>query len=298
MKLYLFLLLFFCMPLVGRAQTYTHINLAFERIQSQQVAFYADNPSYAPYTVTLKFTRLSNASNFREGEEYSTVVGYGRKQITTLRPENVNSGIGFAYNYSWRKGDLDANPDTTFVYLFPLAKGKSVKMNKMISLGGFFGIKGKRKDLTGVTFQTTRGDTIVAARGGMVTEIRDDVEITDKTHKGYDATENFIEIYHEDGTFAVYKLFKKKGVFVRAGDHVIPGQPLGTIDGSDYGNGSHLRFSIFVPSMDYRSFMPCFHLSSEQSGKPTVGELYTSEHPVDIVTKEMSKKEKKKYLGK
>lgn len=294
MRTKFYLLAFLCfIPVIAMTQTSHPVTITYERSAKGDVTFYADNVSYTPYTVTLKFTRLSGTSSIQEGEPHETAIRRGKTRLLTLKPASENSGVGFAYRSNVVKGDYRAKTDTNFVYLFPLAEGKRVRMNHMVSLEKVLGSEGKSR-LTGVSFKTDEGDTIVAVRRGLVTEIRDD-SASKTEHKSFNANENYVEVYQDDGTFARYMLFQDNGILVSPGDRVIPGQPLGIIGGSNYERGSHLRFSIYCPDMERFTFVPCFYLSSGQTGKPAVGELYVSEHPKEIIMQEMSKKERKKF---
>ena len=59
-----------------------------------------------------------------------------------------------------------------------------------------------------------------------------------------------------------------------------------------------MRFSIYCPDRADHSDVPDFYLSPEETGKPEERVMYKSWHPVEIIMKEMSKKEKKKFLSK
>lgn len=166
----------------------------------------------------------------------------------------------------------------------------------MVSLEKFFGKEGEKR-ITGLGFSTTAGDTIFASRGGLVTEVVDNAASTSE-NTSFHATENYLEVFHKDGTFARYKLFQNGGIFVSPGEEVIPGQPLGIIGGENYKQGSHLRFSIYCPDRPDYSYVPDFCLSQEEVGKPEPRVMYKSWHPVAIVVREMSKKGKKKFLSK
>lgn len=288
--------LFLLIPVFAVAQNIPEIEVSYERSSKGEVTFYAANSSYSPYTVSLTFTKLSGTSSFFEGDTHKITVRRGKTRLTTLRPSSEDSGVGFAYSYTYSKGSMRAKTDSNFVYLFPLLEGKRVRMNRMVSLENVLG-SDKKTRLTGIAFRTTEGDTIVAARYGLVTEVRDNSAST-SDHKAFDRNENFVEVYQEDGTFVRYMLFQDSGVFVVPGENVIPGQPLGVIGGSNYEGGSHLRISILCPDMKDVTFVPNFYLSSGNTGKPEEGELYVSEHPQELIMQEMSKKEKKAFLEK
>lgn len=126
-----------------------------------------------------------------------------------------------------KKGNSRLKTDTSFVYLFPLAQGKVVRVNKMVSLDNFMGKEGEKR-ITGLGFSTTAGDTIFAARGGLVTEVVDNSASTSE-NTSFHSTENYLEVFHKDGTFARYKLFQNEGIFVSPGEEVIPGRRLASL---------------------------------------------------------------------
>nr|WP_308757783.1 M23 family metallopeptidase [uncultured Bacteroides sp.] len=291
--LYYFLLLM--LPASAFAQSDRLVKVSYERSSKGEITFYAETDSHTPYTVSLSFSRLTNTT-YPEGTVHEALAHFGKTRLLTLRPAVENVAIGFSYRYTYKKGNCRLKADTNFVYLFPLAEGRKVRVNRMVSLDNFLGKEGQKR-VTGLAFRTTAGDTIFAARGGEVTEVSDD-SASKSEGTSFQATENYVEVFHKDGTFARYKLFRDGGIFVSPGEDVIPGQPLGIIGGENYKQGSHLRFNVYCPDLKGYSYIPDFYLSSEKTGKPEVREIYISEHPVPLIMQEMSKKEKKKFLSK
>lgn len=289
-SLFIFSLLLF--SLRTTAQSRNPISIEVER-PNNQAFFYAKNDTYAPYTITLKFKELINTHSVIKGEEIPIVISPGKRQILILIPSNQNKSIGYSYSWTSRKGDYKAQADTNFVYLFPLAKNQTVRVNQIVSYAKAGGQKGKAY-LSGFVFYTHEGDTVVASRGGIVTEITNNVATDDPDM--HSAKGNHVEICHKDGTFARY-IFKNKGLFVNTGDPVIPGQPLGIYNGKTTGKGSHLGLILYAYWPEHHILIPNFYLSPSEIGKPQPKALYVSEHPKEYITLEMSKKEKKKYLG-
>lgn len=286
---------FLAVSVFAIAQPDQTVKVTYERSSKGDVTFYAETDSYMPYTVTLSFPQLTNAS-YAEGYVHEAAIQRGKTRLLSLRPSNADAPIGFSYRYSYRAGNKFLKPDTNFVYLLPLAEGKTVKVKYLISMERFLD-KEKPKRQVGIAFRTTAGDTVFAARGGLVTEIKD---YSASTSEGtfFQAKENYVVVCHKDGTFARYKLFQDGGIFVSPGDEIIPGQPMGIIGGENYEQGSHLRFSIYCPHLPDLSFQPLFHLSPDVTGRPEQRETYVVEHPASIVMQEMSKKAKKKYQSK
>ena len=195
----------FLIPIWVVAQN-SPVTITYERSGKGEVTFYADNISYTPYTVALTFTRLSGTLSLQEGDTHKATAFSRRKtRLLTLKPVTENAGIGFSYRFNITKGDWHAKTDTNFVYLFPLTEGKRVRMNHMVSLEKVLGSDDKSR-LTGISFQTADGDTIVAARRGIVTEVQDN-SASEAEHKRFSAKENFVEICQDDGTLPVTSCF-------------------------------------------------------------------------------------------
>lgn len=284
------------------AQTSSPVTITPERSSKGDIVFWADNRSPIPYTVTLTFTKLGNTVSASEGVPQEMVATTGKRRLFSLRPSSEQQPVTYSYRVRMRRGDAKVRADTTFVYLFPLAEGKKVKvipgysysLEKVLErLKEGDTSRPQKSPMTGVGFKTTEGDTIVAARRGVVSEVVEQKPTGDQTS---DRSKNYVEVYHPDGTFARYMLLKYDGIFVKEGDEVFPGQPLGIIGSGTQAFGSHLRFTVTLPGENSHRFLPCFYLSSEQAGQPDLKTGYVVAHPASIIMQEMSKKEKKRYL--
>lgn len=296
--------IFLCLSLHAQYK----IKVTFEKGNKGEYIFYAENQYNCPYTVELIFSKLENASPGSASVDipFQTVVSSGKHRILTLNRIKENIPIDFRYVSRFIKGNLRAKVDTNFVYLLPAKEGKKVRMNRLVSLERILGFK-KPIQTIGLTVDMEEGDTVYACRNGVVVQINDRSAST-QTNTEFNATENFIEIYHKDGSFANYTLFKDNGIFVAPGEAVIAGQPLGIIGGGNYNRGSHLRFrtyylykdnnsedEYFRPRIKGKAFIPTFHLSPNKDDKPVYNKLYTCEHPEKFILLEMNKAQKKKY---
>lgn len=200
--------LLFCLPLLVYAQSDKTVTVSYERSAKGEVTFYSETQSHTPYTVSMTFSRLSNTTS-SEGEIYDAVIHYGKTRLLTLRPSTENVPIGFSYRYTYKKGNSRLKTDTSFVYLFPLAQGKVVRVNKMVSLDNFIGKEGEKR-ITGLGFSTTAGDTIFAARGGLVTEVVDNSAYTSE-NTSFHSTENYLKFSIRTELLPVINYFRMKG---------------------------------------------------------------------------------------
>jgi murein DD-endopeptidase MepM/ murein hydrolase activator NlpD len=144
------------------------------------------------------------------------------------------------------------------------------------------------------------GDTIYAARRGVVTDLNTSSGQNDAGVSGPDA-DNFIEIVHKDCSFAEYGIIKKDGALVKPGQVVEAGQPIGLIGGDRFGRGSEARLSVtYNQTRDsaqsnggtvvYSVYVPLkFWTKQNGKGKLRHGASYISEFPQNILTQELSK---------
>jgi len=103
-------------------------------------------------------------------------------------------------------------------------------------------------------FAMPLGDPIVAARGGVVTEVVSHFRDGD-LQRGHN---NRLLIRHADGSVAWYAHLQQESILVEVGDTVVQGQPVASCGNSgNTGNLPHLHFEVFagVP-YDYADAIP------------------------------------------
>ncbi|WP_340202688.1 M23 family metallopeptidase [Ascidiimonas sp. W6] len=132
-----------------------------------------------------------------------------------------------------------AKHDSTYSYSLPYSKDKPYKV-----VQGFNGkfTHNSIKSKYAIDFNLAVGDTIYAAREGIIVRIRDKF----KVHGGRDFIDkaNLITILHEDGTLAAYVHLDYQGVLVKPGDFVHRGQPIGISGLTGFTRGPHLHFVV------------------------------------------------------
>ena len=118
----------------------------------------------------------------------------------------------------------------------------------------------------------------------------------------FTAEENFIELYHEDGTFTKITVLKAGSEQVKLGQQVFPGDTLALSAGENYSQGPHVRVIQLKTILEkdqffYRAF-PVSYISDQ--GVLEIKEYTTLKavHPQELVTDEMNKRELKTYLEK
>jgi len=239
--------------------------------------FTASNKSLYEYEFELKFKELSNPGP--TSRSYKTVLQPGNNRLFTLSVLDKQSAVNYQYTYSYKMGNNKKKADKGFPYLIPLAQGKTVEYISEET--------GNTKTILISYFNTNHGDTICAARRGFVTAIPEaDIEL-DRIKTG-----SSLEIRHYDGTVAVYSGIDPSELIAKLGRVVYPGQPIGLCDNNIF----HLSVYEFLGGGSIRNFNFLYaNQLPEQLVTARDIKGKTVSYPVEVITKEMSKREVKKY---
>lgn len=281
-----------------------------ERKDDKSVVFSFEKNFPGSVHVIIEFKMLENSSGKRTVTK--SVKGYSGN-LFTLKPLNSDRGIGFSYTYNYFIGNKNAKPDLEHKYALPFKPGKSIHVKKLSYLGNKYG-KEAPKNWTSFQFLTEPNDTVCAARKGLVIKIVDDNKPNAQLDYGYRQDANYILIEHDDGTIARYGVIREKGGLVKVGEEIFPGTPIAISGTYDKPENSQLRFSIYYmdKDMDYNIFKEYTlqnrpdiyaYLNPKFKTKEYLGELHSNKDYTvvlddEMITSEMSKRERKKYQKK
>jgi hypothetical protein len=274
--------------------------------------FFCDNKSFSDYTVEISFYEFINLqANVALPARIEVPPGINRS-LFILRKSELGSASHFQYHHKSYKGCPSPKIDTGFTYLLPIAPGKAVRVSELASLAQEYGDEAPPKDWYSLSMHVQPGDTVYAARRGRVTNTREHANLQDSGYS-YSSDDNYIEIEHNDCTFGKYTVFKDDAIFVHPGDWVEAGQPIGIAGGDNYASGPQVRFSVFyhleqeVLDKDGNStgktrrwaYVPLYFWTKDNGKMRLINRsTYIADHPDDLVTQEMSKKEAKKWKEK
>lgn len=135
-----------------------------------------------------------------------------------------------------QKGEL--RDDTSHVYALPYRSGKKYRV-----IQGYFS-RYTHKERAALDFNLRRGDTIMAARGGVVVRVKEDGTKGGLKRK-YRSHGNNIVIQHPDGSRAGYWHLQHNSALLNTGDTVQTGQAIALAGKTGYAFVPHLHFLVW-----------------------------------------------------
>ena len=274
------------------------LEVTFKQNDDNTVDFYYSKTEYGTYTVQVTFNRLENAYTQKFVGTAKSKTG----KLFTLKPINPKNGISFSYKYIYGLGEINPKINKSFVYLLPFKKGVELEMHLANNVYNTLFKTENPKNWTAFVFNIEVLDTVVSIRKGLVINIKDQFE-TD-TISDFNSNKNKITIEHPDGTFATYSGFAKNGIFVKPGQTVYPHTDLGILQSDGKFKRYFLYLTLYYLSdefVDGKSpakltyINPLFY-SQEATEHLVIHKKYTSNITDEILFKEMTKRERKKYL--
>ena len=289
--------------LSAQQQNFTIISKANDD-KSIDMSYTKEKPG--TYTISLEFSNVENCDK----RNYNTEVRGNSGNLYKLRPIDKNKGIGYSLKYYTVMGEINPKVDSLYRYILPFKNGKKIKIYEAANIGEKYLGQEKALNWKSYVVNSDRPDTICSMRKGIVVLIENEYNDTSMEDFQYTSKRNSIVVEHADGTFAIYKGFKKNGIFVKSGETVYPQTELGIIEKYDL-KGYRLDFSVYYLSdkyikenrkkslkgykSSYKYVTPYF---VTQGGDTTIQSKneYTTSLNEAVITQEFSRSEKKKYL--
>lgn len=124
-------------------------------------------------------------------------------------------------------------------YILPYPAGSSFRL-----MQGYCYSEGGHRNQLAYDFETPVGIKVIAARSGIVMQVRGD--LPDDGRQPESGQHNHIMIKHDDGTVAFYAHLKQDSVLVKVGERVSQGQPIAESGNSGNTQGfPHLHFGVY-----------------------------------------------------
>ena len=192
------------------------------------------------FTITLE---LALTNGFASCPVPLTVDSAGRKsfELLTLHPRNPGPWK-YSYTFYCQPGARRASRANDAVYQLPYQLEQAHRILQG-NFGKFSHAAGSRNEYA-VDWAAAPGTTICAARGGVVTGVRQDFTLGGPDEK-YVAAGNYVIIKHPDGTFAEYYHLQPKGALVQLGQKISTGQAIGLSGNTGFSARPHIHMAVF-----------------------------------------------------
>jgi hypothetical protein len=268
------------------------IEVKYQQDQKGAYVFSCVNYAFCNYILDIGFTNFTNVK-CDQTLPFHAEVKPGYNKLFSISPIDPQAAVQFNYKSGFQKGCMHPKVNQDIIYLFPISPGMQAQVYEMSPV--------KSSDSASwyvLRLKMKPGDTIYAARKGLVNEILDQNGANDAGQVSI-GTENFIEIAQPDCSFARYGILKKNSALVKPGQMVKAGQPIGLVGGDTYGRGSDLRFSVYYYQEENATLsqtaishylVPQIWTKNNGKGKLKHGAVYISEFPASVLNQESPKK--------
>lgn len=227
----------------SQQQQQLKIKLYNEKIQNGNKVL-VDNDEFCPVSMKIEF-ELTNMKSSNYGNKQIFVVpaktkGFFITNLTVI--DNTKSG-GFHTKSQANYGDATVTQPADYIYSLPFQKGKSFSVHQ--GYNGSF----SHQNENSLDFTMPIGTEILAARDGIVVKVvkGNNQNCADISCAQYN---NYILVYHNDGTFAQYVHLRQNGAVVKEGDTVKENDLIGYSGDTGWANGPHLHFMVFIQRID------------------------------------------------
>lgn len=204
---------------------------------------YADNNEFCPVSVVIRTELVNMKSSLKKA--FVLVPAQTKKFVVTeLTVVDKTKKVSFKYQSSFFLGDIDLRKyDINFPYELPYNKGEEYLIGQ-----GYNGTISHQNEFA-LDFIMPIGTEILASRDGIVVDVQDK-NSGNCMKKECAENNNFIVIYHEDGTFAEYTHIETSSAIVKKGDSIKTGDKIALSGNVGWSSGPHLHFFTFVPDIE------------------------------------------------
>jgi len=230
----------------------------FSEKSDNTINFYARSPFYCHYTVQVQFEVFENMTSSIPLPAVLVVEPLAERQFLLSVKQNPKANSWkYKVQYRFDQGNLlNTKHDDSYGYLLPY---KSLRAHKLMQ--GYFG-KFSHAEIHALDFEMPTGTEVVAAREGVVTEVKEDSSTGGLTRDFIDKG-NFVLIYHNDGTFGSYYHLKRNGALVQPGQKITKGEVIGLSGNTGWSSAPHLHFEVLLPSIDDKETVPTKFITSD-----------------------------------
>lgn len=202
-----------------------------------------DNDEVCPVSMKIDM-ELTNMSSSNGNNKIFVVPAKTKGfAITKLQIIKPNTNAGYKTKSQQNYGDATVTQVSDYVYSLPFQKGKAFTIYQGYN-GNF-----SHKNENSLDFTMPIGTEILAARDGIVVKV---VESNNQSCPDISCApfNNYVLVYHNDGTFSQYVHLRQNGAAVQEGDIIKENDLIGYSGDTGWANGPHLHFMVFIQGID------------------------------------------------
>lgn len=203
----------------------------------------ADNDEFCPISIKLELELTNIASSNNVSQFFVVPAKTKGFVLTTLTVIDKKSTSGFKTKTHYNYGNSNLKDYVDYSYSLPFQNGKTFTV--------FQGYNGSfsHQNENSLDFKMPIGTEVLAARDGIVIKVVKQFN-QNCAEKKCAEFNNYVLIYHNDGTFSKYIHLKRNGVVVKEGDQIKENELIGYSGNVGWSNGPHLHFMVFLQYID------------------------------------------------
>jgi hypothetical protein len=214
------------------------------------IFLYAGNIAFCPASLKLELELTNMEPAEKIPEFYVVPSGTDRFLLVELRVIDPKLRFSYRNRYQYVLGDAGLSRfDKEYVYDLPFEK-----KGRYMVFQGYNGAASHQNQFA-LDFSMSDGTPVLAAREGVVVNVQQSNSISCPQPE-CGKYNNFVLVYHPDGTFAEYTHLQKDGARVQRGDKVEKGTLIGLSGNTGWTSGPHLHFVCFMQRLGSRESFP------------------------------------------
>ncbi|WP_157662537.1 MULTISPECIES: M23 family metallopeptidase [unclassified Winogradskyella] len=217
------------------------------KVENDSIYVISKNKLHCPlYVKAIHRKTNKEILNQLESKGESVILKYPKNEIDSNKILKRYKFAGYYGRYPYQEND------TNQMYTLPFQKGY-----ESLVIQGYDGDFSHHGSFSAkcLDFEMAVGDTIVAAKDGIVVKIvsEHNKQGTTESFKKYG---NYVMLYHKNNTFSQYVHIKQYGNLVKVGDSVKAKQPIALSGFTGWSTSPHLHFGVYKPEVNGLESIP------------------------------------------
>lgn len=201
----------------------------------------AVNSGRMPVLLTAELKTEDNLNSDVSWPIQRVLPAASQQEIASFSAADKRQPYRFTYQYGWTPGDPRSEPDNQVLYRLPFENGKTYRISQ--APGGPLPTHKDAESANAIDIPMPIGSKVIAARDGVVAGVEQSYG-EGLLERSYINEANYVQILHDDGTWALYAHLQRGSVTVQPGMRVAAGTVIASSGNSGYSSEPHLHFAV------------------------------------------------------